>query len=435
MLLLEIAVVALLIVVNGLLALSELAIVSSRPARLNVLIERNVKGARRALALASDPGRFLSTVQIGITLVGILSGAFSGTTLGARLAGWLEGLGMSNGWANALGFGAMVVIITYASLIVGELVPKQIALRAPESVAVRIAPAMTLLATAASPLVWLLDASGRTALHLLGQRGESKARVTEEEIKTLIAEAETAGVLEPGERQMIAAVLRLGDRPARAVMTPRGDVDMVDLADDPATIRQTIIKSVHSRLPVCDGSADHVIGIVQAKDMLDASMRGEDLSPRRFIRPAPIIPETADILDVLKTLKNSPVHIGLVHDEYGLFEGVVTTADILESIVGTFRTEEGHPEPALIQLEDGSYLVAGSMPADEFADAMRIRLPEERSYHTVAGFVLDKFGHVPGTGAAFTAQGWRFEVVDLDGRRIDKIRARRLTPARRASTG
>jgi len=435
MLFLEIAVVCLLIVLNGLLALSELAIVSSRPARLKVLIDQNVPGSRRALSLASDPGRFLSTVQIGITLVGILSGAFSGATLGARLSNWLEALGMANGLADALGFGTVVVMITYGSLIVGELVPKQIALQAPEAVAVRVAPAMIILAKAASPLVWLLDASGKAALKLLGQRGQSASRVTEEEIKTLIAEAETAGVLEPGERQMIAGVLRLGDRPVRAVMTPRRDVDMVDLSADAAAIRQAIVGSVHSRLPVYEGSADHVIGIIQAKDMLDAYVKGEDPAPGGFVRPAPIIPETADALDVVQSLKTSPVHFGLVHDEYGMFQGVVTTADILEAIVGSFRTEEGHPDPAVAKLDDGSYLIAGSMPADEFAELMRIRLPENRSYHTVAGFVLDKFGHVPSTGAGFTTQGWRFEVVDLDGRRIDKIRARRLTPVRRASTG
>jgi putative hemolysin len=433
MLYFEIAVIVLLIVVNGLLAMSELAIVSSRPARLKVLIDQNVRGSRRALALASDPGRFLSTVQIGITLVGILSGAFSGATLGARFSMWLESLGLPEASASALGFGSIVVVITYASLIAGELVPKQIALKAPEAIAVRVAPPMLMLARIASPIVWLLDKSGKFALRLLGQREESETRVTEEEIKTLIAEAETAGVLEPGERQMIAGVLRLGDRPVRAVMTPRHDVDMIDLSDDPALIHQTIIDSVHSRLPVSEGAADHVIGIIQAKDLLRAYMKGEDVSPRRFTQPAPIIPETADALDVLQILKSSPVHVGLVHDEYGSFQGVVTATDILEAIAGTFRTEEGHPEPNVTRLDDGSYLISGSMPADEFAEVMRIRLPEGRTYHTVAGFMLDKFGHVPETGAGFTAHGWRFEVVDLDGRRIDKIRARRATPIRRAS--
>src|SRR5215204_1440234 len=235
MLYLELGIVVVLILINGVLAMAELAIVSSRRARLQALVEREVVGSRRALALAADPGRFLSTVQIGITLVGVLSGAFSGATLGFRLATWLTGLGLSEGAAEAIGVGVVVALITYVSLIVGELVPKQVALRDPEAIAARVAPAMTHLARFASPLVWLLDNSGDIVLRLLGYRAESERKVTEEEVRTLIAEAETAGVLEPGERAMISGVMRLGDRPVRAVMTPRRDVDMLDLAAGPST--------------------------------------------------------------------------------------------------------------------------------------------------------------------------------------------------------
>jgi putative hemolysin len=434
MLILEISIVAVLIILNGLLALSELAIVSSRPARLRALIERNVIGSRRALALASDPGKFLSTVQIGITLVGVLSGAFSGATLGQRLADWLIGLGISERVAEPLAVAVVVAIITYASLIIGELVPKQIALRNPEAVAVRVAPAMTVLAKVASPLVWILDVSGKAALWLLGHHGATKERVTEEEIKTLIAEAESAGVLEPGEREMIAGVMRLGDRPVRAVMTPRWDVDMLDLASPREEIRAAIAKSSHSRLPVYDRNPDDVLGVVQAKQLLDACMAGTDLDIRAFVRHAPVIPDSVDARDVVAILKASSVHIGLVHDEYGHFEGVVTTADILESIVGVFRSEEGPIEPAMVRRDDGSLLISGWMPVDEFAERTGIRLPADRSYHTVAGYVLDRFGALPSVGERFDAHGWRFEVVDLDGRRVDKVLATRLPARRRAAS-
>src|SRR5215204_2883905 len=243
MLALELAVVATLIILNGLLAMSELAIVSSRPARLRVLADRSVIGSRRALALASDPGKFISTVQLGITLVGVLSGAFSGATLGLRLAAYLLDLGLSPFTSEAIGVGVVVAAITYVSLILGELVPKQIALRSPENVAVKVAPAMTLLSSIASPLVFLLNASGRGVLWLLGQQSQSEEKVTEEEIRTLVAEAERTGVLEPGEKDMISGVMSLGDRHIRAVMTPRRQVDVVDLTCDPETIRRDVMRS------------------------------------------------------------------------------------------------------------------------------------------------------------------------------------------------
>jgi magnesium and cobalt exporter, CNNM family len=436
MLLLELTIVCVLIVLNGLLAMAELAVVSSRPARLRALVEREVIGARRALALASDPGRFLSSVQIGITLIGVLSGAFSGATLGVRLSDWLADLGLPRAVADATGVGIVVTVITYASLIIGELVPKQIALRDPEAIAVRVAPAMTILARAAAPLVWLLDMSGDIVLRLLGHPEETKQHVTDEEIRTLIAEAETAGVIEPGERQMIAGVMRLGDRPVRAMMTPRREIDMVDLSADTATVCSAIMGSVHSRLPVHEGNPDEVLGVVQAKELLDAYMcgkvpeiRGQII--RDHVRQAPVIPDTADALSVVDLIKTSPVHIALVHDEYGHFEGVVTNSDILEAIVGVFRTDEGPVEPDAVQRDDGSWLVSGSMPADEMGERLGIDVPEDRSYHTAAGFVLEHMGHLPNVGEKFETHDWRFEIVDLDGRRIDKILASRVNTRRR----
>ena len=432
MLITELAIVLVLIVINGLLAMSELAVVSARPGRLKMMVERGINGSRRALALASDPGRFLSTVQIGITLVGIIAGAFSGATLAGRLVGWFMEKGLSETVAEPLGYGLVVTLITYLSLIIGELVPKQLALRNPERLACLVAPAMTVLARIGSPLVSLLDFSGRAILALLGHRTASASRVTDEEIKTLVAEAESAGVLEPEERAMITRVMRLGDRPVRAVMTPRLDVDLIDLTEDDETIRRRIMETAHSRLPVSEGSADAVLGVIQAKDLLDGYLKGDTVNLRDFVRPAPFVPDTMGALDAVGILKSSPVHIGLVHDEYGHFLGVVTSADILEAIVGEFRSEKDVGEPDIVRRGDGSYLVSGSMPADELAELLRIPLPEDRSYHTVAGLALSGFGRLPDVGDTVHLHGWQFEVVDLDGRRIDKLIMTKSSSPRRA---
>ncbi|MBI5265164.1 MAG: HlyC/CorC family transporter [Bradyrhizobium sp.] len=423
----ELAIIVVLIVVNGLLSMSELAIVSSRPARLALLASKGVRGAQRALALASDPGKFLSTVQIGITLVGILSGAFSGATLGQRLTQWLIELGLSHAVAEVVGVASIVTIITYATLIVGELVPKQVALRDPEIIAIKVAPAMDMLARISLPLVVLLDLSGKLILALLGRNAAVEERISEDEIRHLVSEAESAGVLEPGEKEMIAGVMRLGDRPVGAVMTPRTEVDEVDLNDHPAAIREILSKSLHTRWPVSDGNRDRPIGIIQSKDLLVAYMQDSSPDLRSLVREAPVIPASADARDVLAILKAAPVHIGLVHDEYGMFEGVVTATDILESIVGAFHSEAGPPEPAFVRRADRSLLIAGWMPVDEFGDLLSIPLPPHRHYHTVAGLVLQHFGELPNVGDAFDFEGWHIEVVDLDGRRIDKILARRVS--------
>jgi putative hemolysin len=433
MLALEIGLVAALIVLNGLLALSELAIVSSRRARLKAMVEKHVPGARRALALNSDPGRLLSTVQIGITLVGVASGAISGTTLGVRLAGTLMAAGMTEDIAEPLGIGLVVALITYFSLVVGELVPKQIALRDPEGVAAQMAPAMTVLAFIASPLVAILDGSGNAILRLMGYRAQPEHKVTDEEIKTLIAEAESHGVLEPGEKEMISGVMRLADRPVAAVMTPRGDADLLDLSLPADDIRRIIAASPHSRLPAHDGNPDAPLGVLQAKDLLNAYLDTRSPDIRKLVRDAPVIPDGMYAHDAVDVLKKSPVHMALVHDEYGHFLGLVTPADILEAIVGTFNTTEGPAEPSAIRRASGSYLVSGWMPADEFADLIGISLPEARGYNTVAGFVLEGFGALPQAGDSFDSHGWRFEVMDVDGRRVDKVLATRLPARHRAA--
>ena len=430
MLALELSIVAILIAINGLLAMSELAVVSSRPARLRLLVEQGVNGARRALVLHADPGRFLSTVQIGITLVGVLSGTFSGATLGLRLTRWLLLEGLPPVAAEAIGVGAMVAAITYASLIVGELVPKQIALRNPEAVAARVAPAMTLLAKVSSPLVFLLDLSGKAVLRLMGQREGTEQKVTDEELKTIIAEAESAGVLESDERRMISGVLRLGNRAVRGVMTPRTEVEWIDLSMPEAEARDMLMASKHSRLPVGE-DIDSLGGVILSREMLAAMIAGKPLDIRAHMRTAPIVYDNSDALDVLAVLRNAEVPMGLVHDEYGHFEGVVTPADILEAIVGASAVDGDPRDPAVVRREDGSWLLAGHLPADEMADHLGLRLPEKRDYQTAAGYMLANFQHLPVTGDRFDASGWRFEVVDMDGRRIDKILACRPPTARR----
>jgi putative hemolysin len=428
---LEILVIIILILINGLFAMSELAVVSARRPRLKTMAARGVKGAKRAMALAADPGRLLSAAQTGITLVSILAGAYSGASLGDQLSIWLQGLGMHKAWAEPVGLGLVVAVITYFSLIIGELVPKQLALRNAERIACMVAPFMTILARVAAPIVWFVDASGRFVLFLLQRKASSESKVTEEEIHTLVAEAETAGVLGRDERQMISGVMQLGDRPVRAVMTPRHDVDVIDLTDSVVEIRRTITQSVHSRIPVSDGDPEVIIGIIQAKDMLNAYLKGRKPDPKKFVRQAPVIPDTMDALDVVTKLKDSPVHVGLVHDEFGHFEGIVTSADILEAIVGAFHTEEGPPEPNATERDDGSWLLAGSMPVDELLELLSIPLPEKRVYHTVAGLMLERFGRLPRAGEHVEYAGWRFEIVDLDGRRIDKVLASRPPVMRR----
>ena len=418
---LEAALVLALILVNGLLAMSELAIASSRGAKLRSLADRRVKGARRALALASDPGRFLATVQIGITLIGILAGAFSGATFGQRLADELMALGLSEPVADPLGFGLVIGLITYLSLIVGELVPKQIALRNPERIACLMAPAMTGLARASAPLVWLLNVSGRLVLKVLGQGGEKDQTVTDAEIHALIADAESAGVLEPEERSMIAGVMRLGDRRVVTVMTPRVDVEMIDVHQAPEAIGEQMAMSGHSRFIAYEGSTDNILGVLQAKDVAVALLRHSSPDIRQLVKPAPVIPETLDALEVVGLLRETEVHVGLIYDEYGQFEGIVTPADILEAIVGVFRHDSSEPEPDIVERQDGSLLVSGSASVDLLTDRLGMPLPASRNYHTVAGFVLDRMGRIPAVGDSFEVFGFHVEVVDLDGRRIDKV--------------
>jgi len=404
--------------------MSELAIVSARTARLKVLAERGSRGAAVAIRLAEEPGRFLSSVQIGITLVGVLSGAFSGATLGARLAGELLEAGFSPSVAHTLGVGSVVVAITYLSLIVGELVPKQIALRAPEAVAAKVAPVMLWIARIGAPLVWLLDRSGRILLRLLGQSGVSEASMSDEEVRLVISEAESAGVMDKAETEMIAGVMRIADRTARGLMTPRHEVDTVDVSDTPQTIIRRFRDSRHSRMAVREGEPDNVIGVLHARDFLGSTAQRGGVEVRSLLIDAPVVRDGMGALDVIEALRSAPAHMVLVYDEYGHFEGIITPMDVLEAITGGFA-DAIEDEPKVVEREDGSLLVAGWMPVDEFADRLGLTLRADRDFETVAGLVIDTMGSLPQTGEVVDLDGWRIEVVDLDGRRIDKLLVRR----------
>lgn len=435
MLTLEILLVAGLVLLNGVLAMSELAIVSSRPGRLRAMRDRGVPGARAALLLAESPGRFLSTVQVGITLVGILAGAFSGAALGDRLSGWLEGMGMPANYAEPVGFLLVVAAITYVSLVIGELVPKQLALKNPEGIACRVAYAMNILSRVAAPFVWALDGSSRLLIGLLGLKESSEATVTDEEIRSLIAEAESAGVIESGERDMIAGVMRLGDRPVRALMTPMTSIDLIAVDDDLPDIRKKILASPHSRIPVHGEDPEDVIGILVIKDVADVLLERRKLDIASLVQKVPVIPESMPALEAMELFRGSSIHVAFVQDEYGRTLGIVTAADLLNAIAGSLEPV-GEGRDGAIQRDDGSWLLPGDMAVDEMAELIGFVLPPKRRYETVAGLVIDAFKHLPSLGQAVKMGNWRFEVVDLDGRRVDKILASRVAEVhRQASRG
>lgn len=421
----DVLIILALVALNGVFAMSELAIVSSRKARLEAMVRSGKPGARAAMALAADPGKFLSTVQIGITLIGIGTGAYSGASLGTPTAARLEALGMPTALANNVAVALVIGLTTYASLIIGELVPKQIALRNPEPVASWLALPMTWLAALTKPIVWVLDASSILIFRLLGLNRESEEHVTAEELHLIVAEASKSGVIEEHERSIISGVVRLADRPVREVMTPRTEVDWLDSGLDDAAIRAKLLATPHSRLPVADGSIDAVIGVIQARDVAAALARGDSLDLKQLVRKAPFVVDQIDAMDALDALRRADVPMALIHDEYGHFEGIVTPANLLAAIAGEFASDaEPGEAPNIVERDDGSLLVAGTTSADTLAERLGIELPEDRDYATAAGLALAIFRHLPVEGESFVEQGWRFEVVDLDGRRIDKLLVR-----------
>ncbi|MBA2466332.1 MAG: HlyC/CorC family transporter [Sphingomonas sp.] len=423
---LDLVLILALVALNGVLSMSELAIVSSREARLRAMVKSGNRGARHALDLAADPGRFLSTVQIGITLIGILAGAYSGASLGEPVAQRVALLGVEPDTARTIGFGLVIVVVTYLSLVIGEIVPKQFALRSPEPIAAIVARPLGWLSKLTAPFVWLLDKTSALIFRALGLDRESRNQVTAEELHLVVAEARTAGVLEESERAIISGIVRLADRPVREVMTPRTDVDWIDINAGGDEIRTALREIPHSRIPVADGSVDNIVGVIQTRDLLTLALDGQPLDLKAMCRPAPVIPDLMDAMDALAVLRAAEVPLALVHDEYGHFDGIVTPGSLLAALAGAFAHDVDDDEgPPLVERDDGSWLVSGAASADVLSDKLGVRLPADRDFSTVAGFALSVLKHLPDTGEKFKHDGWSFEVIDMDGRKIDKLIASR----------
>ena len=420
----DVLIIAGLIVLNGLFAASELAIVSAKPARLKALADKGSKAAQTALSLQGDPGKFLSTVQIGITLVGIVAGAYSGASLGGPVGERLAVLGLSAEYAPQIGFVIVIAITTYFSLVVGELVPKQVALRAAMPIALTASRPMALIARVAAPVVWLLDTSSALLIRLMGVRPAGQGSVTAEELQMIFTEATHSGVIEKGQSRILAGVVRLAARPVRELMTPRIELDWLEVDASEADIARRIESSPHSLLPVGDETPDRILGVIKVREVLGEMLAGRPVDLRALMKKSEVIPDQLDAMDALRTLQQAEVAMAMVHDEYGHLEGIVTPVDLLTAIVGNFVSDQDLGEaPTIVERDDGSLLISGSLPVDQLADRLCIDLPEDREFATVAGYVLWMLKKLPQEGEYFEDQGWRIEVVDMDGRKIDKLLA------------
>lgn len=418
----EITVILLLIVINGVFAMSEIAVVSARRIRLQQMVRRGSRGAAVALELVDSPNRFLSTVQVGITLVGIFAGAFGGANIAGELEVPLRDLPMVGRYAGAISLVLVVGTITFLSVVVGELVPKRIALGNTEAIAAAVARPMRFLSVLATPIVRLLSLSTDAILALLGVQAAKGEEITEEEIRVMVHQGAQAGIIEEVERDMVESIFRLGDRPLEVMMTPRPDIVWLDVNTADEEIRQLIHISNHSRFPVCDGDLDHVLGVVQARDILFDCLDGEPFNIREAMQPPLFTPETMPALKALERIKESGLHMALLVDEYGGIEGLVTLIDVLEAIVGDIPTLHELAEPRIVQREEGSWLVDGMIAIDDFREAFDMRsLPGEGSYQTLGGFVIFMLGELPTAGRHFGWGGFRFEVADMDGQRVDKV--------------
>jgi len=417
-----------LILLNGLFAMSEIALVTARRARLQVMAEGGDKSAVAALTLSENPTRFLSTVQIGITSIGILSGIVGETVLARPFATWLQTLGLEQR-ASEVGATALVVVaITYFSIVIGELVPKRLGQISPEAVARLVARPMQWLAALAQPFVKLLTTSTEAILRVLGVADRKASGVTEEEINAMLEEGSDAGVIDQHERTMVRNVFRLDDRQIASLMIPRADVSYIDTTDPIEESLRTIEQSHHSRFPVCNGGWHDVLGFVSAKSLLTQTLRGEPLSVTAELQSAVFVPETLTGTELLENFRSSGVHIALVIDEYGEIQGLVTLQDVLEAITGEFQARNREDAWA-VQREDGSWLLDGLIPIPEFKDRLDLReVPEEEKgrYHTLSGMLMLLLGRVPVTADHVDWEGWRFEIVDMDNKRIDKVLATKL---------
>ena len=416
----NVAVLFFLILLNGVLALAEAALMSARKARLQGLADDGDKAAQIALELANEPMAFLSTVQIGITLVGILAGAFGEATLAGQLATLLERAPLLAPYSRALSLVIVVIIVAYVSLVLGELAPKRLALSNPERLVSLVARPMRVLSRWASPAVRFLSFSASLVLRLFGVTDIKDAPVTEDELKVLIAQGTAAGVFDAAEQNIMRRTLRLGDRTAATLMTPRPDIVWLDLDGDPAEVWRKITTTTFTRFPVARGALDAIAGVVRARDLLTSAGRGDSLSLESVLQPPLLVPESTPALRVLEILKRARSQMALILDEYGGVSGLVTLEDILQAIVGDI-SDEAQPTEAVRRL-DGSWLLDGALPVDEMQELLDLDdLPGAGDYLTVAGFIMRQLGHIPSAGDRFTWENCEFEVVDMDGRRVDKV--------------
>ncbi|MBD2346249.1 hemolysin family protein [Anabaena subtropica] len=420
----EILIILVLILANGVFSMSEMAVVSARKVRLQQLANQGDAKARAALKLAESPNNFLSTIQIGISLIGILTGAFGGATIASRLVVYVRLIPFLVPYSEAIAFGIVVLLITYLSLIIGELVPKRLALNNPERIATVVALPMRALAALASPAVHLLSASTEMVLRVLGITPSVEPQVTEEEIKILIEQGTEAGTFEEAEQNMVERVFRLGDRPVTSLMSPRPDIIWLDLDDTPEENRQKMSENGYSRYPVCQGGLDNVLGIIPVTDLLARSLRGDSLDLTVGLRQPVFVPESTRGLKVLELFKQTITHMALVVDEYGVIQGLVTLNDIMSEIVGDVPSDDGEEEPQAVQREDGSWLLDGMLGVEEFFELFEMEEweSEERgSYQTLGGFVITHLGRIPAAADHFEWHGMRIEVMDMDGNRVDKV--------------
>jgi putative hemolysin len=420
----QILFILLLIIANGIFSGSEIAIVSARKVRLEQLVKKGNKKARLALKLANSPNDFLSTGQIGITLIGILSGALGGATIAQPLEKFFSTIPLLAPYSNPLSLSIVVGIITYLSLVLGELVPKRLALNNPEKIACNVASPMHLLSRLAAPVVHLLGISTEWLLKVLGVQATDEPPVTEEEIKVLIEQGTQAGMFEESEQDMVSRVFRLGDRPIRTLMTPRTSIVWLDSEVSLEENQEIILESTYSRFPVGEGSLENLLGIARVRDILSAYLSGQKLDLVANLQKPLFVPENTRALKVLEMFKETGVHIAMVIDEYGGVEGLVTLNDLVEAIVGELPSSEELEEPAIVQREDGSWLIDGMLSIDELKDFLeKESLPSEDRghYQTMGGFMMAFLGRVPATADHFEWEEFRFEVVDMDGTRVDKV--------------
>lgn len=411
-----------LVVINGLFSMSEIAVVSVRRARMQQLSDEGDRRADVVLNLAANPNTFLSTIQVGITLIGVLAGAYGGATIGPQLARLLVDLPLIGAYASAIGLVIAVVVTTFLTLVVGELVPKRLALQYAERIALIVAKPMTLLSRAAGPLVRLLSGSTEVVTRAFGIESYAESPVTEEEIRVMVEQGAIAGMIDEVERDMVERVFRMSEREVDAIMQPRSEVVWLNVEDSSEDLRHKIETSSYSRFPVARESLDNIIGIVHVKDLLHQCMAGEPLDLRKALTEPVYIPENMQVFHVLELFKQAGVPIALAVDEYGVFQGLVTLDDILEGLVGEIPELDEIEEPMAVQREDGSWLLDGLMPVDDFKDLFELGdLPEEEDYQTLGGFVVAHWGRIPAVADEFTWRRLRIEVVDMDGNRVDKV--------------